>query len=268
MFREIFEKVAAGVALTPTEQNEFARFGERLQLMESVVSSWLQPGSDTPSFRDILVEGIKLIIQDGDLTIDENGIHVDLGVGDGITIDENGIQLDVGGGVIVMDSTGILFPNNQLSAFAFASTLGADDDILIFTDAFDALTFMNKTGNTGGMRWFIDTANHEVLTLGFIEGLEDEAQFDVGLGPNGARLTMGGEMELHAENSGAGLGNYISMRPSTATPPDPSDGHNDVHMYTKGSKLIFQFNDGGTVRYKYLDLSGTGTTWVHTTTAP
>ena len=32
--------------------------------------------------------------------------------------------------------------------------------------------------------------------------------------------------------------------------------------------LIIQFNDAGTVRYKYLDLTGTGVTWVHTTSAP
>lgn len=41
-----------------------------------------------------------------------------------------------------------------------------------------------------------------------------------------------------------------------------------MNQYFKDNKIIFQFNDGGTTRYKYLDLSGTGVTWVHTTTAP
>ena len=39
-------------------------------------------------------------------------------------------------------------------------------------------------------------------------------------------------------------------------------------VYFRNKKLIFKYNDGGTVRYKYLDLSGTGVTWVHTTSAP
>jgi hypothetical protein len=42
----------------------------------------------------------------------------------------------------------------------------------------------------------------------------------------------------------------------------------ELNIYVKGDKLIFQFNNAGTVRYKYLDLTGTGVTWVHTTTAP
>lgn len=41
-----------------------------------------------------------------------------------------------------------------------------------------------------------------------------------------------------------------------------------ANCYQKNGKIIFQYNDGGTVRYKYLDLTGTGVTWVHTTTAP
>lgn len=41
-----------------------------------------------------------------------------------------------------------------------------------------------------------------------------------------------------------------------------------TELYFKGSKLIAKYDDGGTVRYKYLELSGTGVTWVHTTTEP
>jgi hypothetical protein len=41
-----------------------------------------------------------------------------------------------------------------------------------------------------------------------------------------------------------------------------------VNMYLRNNKFILQYNDSGTVRYKYLDLTGTGVTWVHTTTAP
>ncbi len=39
-------------------------------------------------------------------------------------------------------------------------------------------------------------------------------------------------------------------------------------VYIKSTYFIIKFNDGGTTRYKYLDLSGTGTGWVHSTTEP
>lgn len=43
---------------------------------------------------------------------------------------------------------------------------------------------------------------------------------------------------------------------------------NNAYMYFKDSYLIFRYLDGATTRYKYLDLSGTGVTWVHSTTEP
>lgn len=41
-----------------------------------------------------------------------------------------------------------------------------------------------------------------------------------------------------------------------------------VNIYMRADRLIIQYDDAGTVRYKYLLLSGTGATWVHTTVAP
>lgn len=43
---------------------------------------------------------------------------------------------------------------------------------------------------------------------------------------------------------------------------------NQAAVYVKGDKLVIAFKDGATTRYKYLDLTGTGVTWIHTTTAP
>lgn len=39
-------------------------------------------------------------------------------------------------------------------------------------------------------------------------------------------------------------------------------------VYIKGTNFIIKYNDGGTTRYKYLDLSGTGSVWTHSTTEP
>jgi hypothetical protein len=58
----------------------------------------------------------------------------------------------------------------------------------------------------------------------------------------------------------------VTMNAAT-TPSNPTAGAQTKH-YFKGTKFIIQYNDSGTIRYKYLDMAGTGVTWVHTTSAP
>jgi hypothetical protein len=36
----------------------------------------------------------------------------------------------------------------------------------------------------------------------------------------------------------------------------------------KDDKFIIQYNHGGTLKYRYLDLTSTDATWTYTTTAP
>jgi hypothetical protein len=65
----------------------------------------------------------------------------------------------------------------------------------------------------------------------------------------------------------AGTNAAISLNEDTVTPGSPTASA-ECRVYMKADKLIIQYNDAGTVRYKYLDLTGTGVTWVATTTAP
>lgn len=61
---------------------------------------------------------------------------------------------------------------------------------------------------------------------------------------------------------------YIVFDERTTTPSGtPADGA-EARIYMKADKLVIQYNDAGIVRYKYLDLTGTGVTWTHTPTAP
>ena len=60
---------------------------------------------------------------------------------------------------------------------------------------------------------------------------------------------------------------YHKLVERSSTPPAPSDGA-EANVYMKADKFIIQYNEGGTIRYKYLLLTGTGTTWAHTTSAP
>ncbi|GIU78800.1 MAG: hypothetical protein KatS3mg005_2038 [Bryobacteraceae bacterium] len=63
------------------------------------------------------------------------------------------------------------------------------------------------------------------------------------------------------------VGANLSLPAQTSAPATPAVSA-EAKIYVKGGKLVVQYNDAGTVRYKYLDLAGTGVTWVHTTTAP
>jgi hypothetical protein len=59
----------------------------------------------------------------------------------------------------------------------------------------------------------------------------------------------------------------VSIDEISATPSDPSQD-NQAKFYVKANKFVIVWNDGGTIRYKYLDLTGTGVTWTHSTSAP
>ena len=58
-----------------------------------------------------------------------------------------------------------------------------------------------------------------------------------------------------------------TLAEQSTTPSNPTAG-TEARIYIKSDKLVVQFNDAGTVRYKYLDLTGTGANWVHDTVAP
>ena len=54
-----------------------------------------------------------------------------------------------------------------------------------------------------------------------------------------------------------------------ATPTDPAAGKTNIYITSDGTKLVIQHKEaGGTMRYKYLDLDGTGVTWAYSATAP
>ena len=61
---------------------------------------------------------------------------------------------------------------------------------------------------------------------------------------------------------------YFQIQNISSTPSLGLTASTRVHLYVKDGKFILRYNDAGTYRYKYLDLTGTGSTWTHSTTAP
>lgn len=58
----------------------------------------------------------------------------------------------------------------------------------------------------------------------------------------------------------------IYLRPRLGTPADPAAGY--ARQYMKGTKIIWQYNDTGTVRYRYMELSGAGAALTDNGTTP
>jgi hypothetical protein len=80
----------------------------------------------------------------------------------------------------------------------------------------------------------------------------------------GGQSTAALALTISTDKSAAFAG---PIRPDAiATPASPAVSA--MQMYFKGSKFILQYNEGGTQRWKYLDLAGTGVTWVYSATAP
>lgn len=75
-------------------------------------------------------------------------------------------------------------------------------------------------------------------------------------------LAYGGATKFHVSPDAV-----VSLDEAVSTPSNPSSD-DQIRIYTRNGNIVFQYNDGGTVRYKYLDMTGTGVTWTHNTTAP
>ena len=171
------------------------------------------------------------------------------------------------GGEVLIDDIGIFIQNNQSSGLTFGDSSNNRGLIGIYSTLSDSLRLQNLIPGgpsvNAGMRFALQTTNGGQPSLSWREDPANPNVLQLDLGAS-AKLTMGSIFEVHA---GYGGYNYIHLDPATTTPPIPAAG--EANIYFKGSLFIIQYDDGGaTTRYKYLDLAGTGVTWVHTTVAP
>lgn len=59
----------------------------------------------------------------------------------------------------------------------------------------------------------------------------------------------------------------ITIFESDDTPPSPDD-NSKINMYFKNDKLIVQYNDGGTIKYRFMVMTSTGSAWGYSETEP
>ena len=180
-------------------------------------------------------------------------------------------KLNVANDDVYIDQFGIFFKNQEGEIGFQDLATGGYYSIIIYSDGDDGLILKNSVGGKT-VSMLIDTATHNVMQVDFVEDNTEQ----LALLMNSAATTGTGELI----NMGDVL-IFTSQGDSASSPAtsiimtetvDPSTEFitQDVQaqIYIRANKFIIRWSDGGTVRYKYLDLTGTGVTWTHTTTPP
>lgn len=116
----------------------------------------------------------------------------------------------------------------------------------VTTDYLPDSTLPRKDGSVGEMRHFADAAG-----LRLYIGLEDASR--------NFRW-----QRIHLSETEPVTLTLPDVGETPANPTQSAEGR----LYMNGGKLVVQYNDAATIRYRYMDLVGTNVAWTHTTTAP
>jgi hypothetical protein len=189
---------------------------------------------------------------DGEVTLDGDGLTI--AAGSGSSSGANEIKFTAGGSQLftlycVEDTT-----SHVEGGLLLQGKDGTTSPAILI------LTAVNHNGTTS-VNLELDSDNDRIqMTAGTVVALAN--------GRVGDRLRVGG---VSADADGtlqvSGTAAAMTLDEATSTPTAPGTADR-CRLYMKADKLIVQYYDAGTVRYKYLDLTGTGVTWVHTTSAP
>lgn len=284
---EILGKVVNGEEVTAADKEKLRLELDNVERMGKLVSSWVVPGSSVPYIRDLKTSNVRIDsgeIQLGSGTpgdgfsgvriafpaftydgqewnlagIDNDVLQVGIRASDGLFIAGEGHVIIGDGGILLVADAGgsnwITFrdESNSSNLYGIAAGVGSMEFQTLETDG--SIIFRTKMTN----------ASTPYTVLREDPTTDNRVLFNVGVGAAGGIISLDSEISMRAR-SGSGF-TYFQMAPTVNAPPTPSGGH--FHVYTRGSKFVIQFEDAGTVRYKYLDLTGTGVTWVATTTPP
>lgn len=249
-FSDVIAKMVNGEPLAQEEKEIAVLEAQRMEQNSMLLSSLVKPGT-----KILVLDGVEVYnaaIQTADII--------------------NARIISAEAGDVVLDEFGIFIRYGSVYGITFGDS-GGGNRIRIVSSSGDQLQLQNELGN---IEFQVDLDDATTPTMIFGEdGTEaNRTILDVPTGAKGARFALKGNIgagsegmfEVRTQGSG-GNSTFMRMRETTNTPPNPGNG-DSYHLYIKGDKLVIQFNDGGTVRYKYLDLTGTGVTWQHTTTAP
>jgi len=204
--------------------------------------------------------------------VDNDTLMVGIGATDGIFYG--------GGGLVQIDKDGLFIANSYQQGIRFPNDAGlatTEDGGNIYMSSNDVFYFIHRDA-TGQVQLQVgpDTSTSEGAVLN-LKMYQDVFSGDTGtplpgldLSPGfggGARISMGSEVQLHAQGTTRG---YTGIRLKGSSDPAPEEadtGH--ISMYLRNGNLVVQWYDGGAAqfRYKYLALDSSGSAWSESTDA-
>jgi len=180
----------------------------------------------------------------------------------------NAIRLSTDGQRLVLpDTTGLTVPTSS-SAIRWFPTIDATHDnsknyaglVGYRHTSYSAvdMLFTSFVGSTDAAtyaaRHIIQAGHHDGTTYTDtrVEVVREAGSGARYVGIYGDRLEVNGGMRLQMLTATPAIGGSAAS----------------VNVYAKGDKLIFAYNEGGTVRYKYITMTGTGIGWSYSATEP
>lgn len=282
------DKMAAGILVSELERGELRREMENMDRAAKLVNSWIIPGSSVPYIRDLKTSNVR--VDSGEIQLGSgnpgdgfSGVRIAFPAFSYNGEDWNiaGVENDVfqvgfrasdgvlvaGAGKVIVGNGGISILKGEAnqSYIVFYNAAGTDSTHNIKTDGISLMFQAEDQG--GSILATITTTNSETPGMDLKEDVTHDNRFHVNLSvaSQGTLFSLDNEFLIYAQG-GSGGQTYIAWEQTVSTPTAP-DGTRP-NFYVRNNKFIMQFFDGATTRYKYLDLTGTGVTWVHTTTAP
>lgn len=183
-----------------------------------------------------------LVAGGGDVILDADGLNLSAG-----STSTNRINWDNGSGVIGSISAYVDSGNSRNATWLYGIGDATNNDGFILLEAF-------RTGASSSDTAYISLESG--VTGSGTGEIVIRSPYTIGL--IGTEITA---------SSMFGINGRLELQEISTTPASPASG-TEGNIYIRNNNLIVQWNDGGTVRYKYLPLTGTSVTWTHTTTAP
>lgn len=109
---------------------------------------------------------------------------------------------------------------------------------------------VKNNANSGTNRWFLHSAG---TAQNYLAG----------------KLGLGIAVPLSALHIEGATGGWILQDEQDSNPTTTElDANDSIAIYNKANKLVFAYNNAGTITYLSIPLDGSTTTWTHSTTAP
>lgn len=275
-FTDLITKLASGQPLSENDKFELTQQARRLDDAAALLYELIRPGTkllriDGLETNDAVIA--NAVITDAtitDATITTATITdatiTTATITDAVITSATIDSTTTGGGDVSMDDDGI-WVKNQMAAFGFEDTSNQRFNLYVYSSSDDDLGLINHVTGKGIVQT-IKLASGAQPSAYFKQDADQDnrTQFHLEPGTQGTKISLDDFLALFSKGSAGGSTHIYLDGFGNITPPSPNG--TSAHVYVKGSRLIFQYLDGATIRYKYLDLAGTGVTWVHTTTAP